>query len=193
MRTALKKAKSPEEGKKGTTVGLLVERGKDFILVKGDGEEKARRFVPQWKGGAPAQGGGPDKEVLKVFHDLKIGSRVEVKWVFEERLRALEVKVLRPPQGSTDDKKADGKDKSAEARTGTTAGVLIAKQDKFIEIKGDGEEKARKYLLNPKLGEKTVRALREAPVGSRVSVEWVFTGHGPMIQGFEIVAKNRKQ
>lgn len=92
-----KKAKNPEEGKKGTLVGLLVNKGENFIEVKGDGEEKARKFVPEWKGGAPAQGGGLDKATLKTFRALKVGSRVEVNWLFEERLRALGVKVLKLP------------------------------------------------------------------------------------------------
>jgi hypothetical protein len=90
-----KKAKNPEEGKKGTTVGMLVNKGENFIEVKADGEEKARRFVPQWIGGAPAKGGGPDKAVVKIFRDLTVGSRIEVDWVFEERLRALKIKVLK--------------------------------------------------------------------------------------------------
>lgn len=93
-----KKAKNPEEGKKGVAVGLLVNKGDNFIEVRADGEEKARRFVPEWKGGAPAKGGGPDKAILKVFSELKVGSRIEVEWVFEERLRALKVKVLKAPE-----------------------------------------------------------------------------------------------
>lgn len=191
---AQQKAKNPEEGKKGATIGLLVSKGDNFIEVKGDGEEKARKFVPQWRGGAPADGGGPDKAMVKTFRELKVGSRIEVNWVFEERLRALHVKVLRAPKGEHDDHAAQHKDKKgAEERKGTTAGVLVAKQDKFIEVKGDGEEKARKYWLNPKLAEKAKLAVREAALGSRVSIEWVFTAHGPMVHGFEVIAKSRKE
>jgi hypothetical protein len=90
-----KKAKDPLEGKKGTTIGTLTEKGPNFIEVKADGEEKGRKYVPEWRGGAPAQGGGPDKEMLKTFTKLQVGSRVEVEWVFHERLRALNVKVLK--------------------------------------------------------------------------------------------------
>jgi hypothetical protein len=93
-----KKPKNPEEGKKGTAIGILVAKGDNFIEVKADGDEKARKYVPQWMGGAPSAGGGPDKEVLKIFRELKVGSRIEVDWVFEERLRALKIKVLRLPK-----------------------------------------------------------------------------------------------
>ncbi|MCI0641843.1 MAG: hypothetical protein L0Y72_11385 [Gemmataceae bacterium] len=95
-----KKEKDPLEGKKGKTIGKLMAKDakKGFIEVKADGEEKPRRYVPQWKGGLPADGGGFDKNVLKVFEKLEVGSRIEVEWVFEERLRALKVKLLAPPK-----------------------------------------------------------------------------------------------
>ena len=85
------------EGKKGKVIGLLTEKGPNFIEVKADGEEKGRRYVPHWVGGAPAQGGGPDKKMLKIIGDLKVGSRIEVDWEFEERLRVVAVKVLKAP------------------------------------------------------------------------------------------------
>lgn len=91
------KAKDPLEGKKGTAIGKVVAKGDNFIEVLGDGEEKARKFVPEWRGGQPSAGGGLDKAILKQFASTKIGSRVEIEWVFHERLRALELKVLREP------------------------------------------------------------------------------------------------
>jgi hypothetical protein len=96
------KEKNPLEGKKGIAIGTLTDKGPAFIEVKAAGDEKGRRYVPQWVGGNPAQGGGPDKKMLKVFSELKVGSRVEVEWLFEERLRVLSVKVLKKTE---DDKK----------------------------------------------------------------------------------------
>src|SRR5690349_16974970 len=79
-----KKERNPLEGKKGTVIGTLTEKGPNYIELKADGEEKARRYVPQWHGGLPAQGGGPDKMIVKQISELKIGSRLEVEWLFEE-------------------------------------------------------------------------------------------------------------
>jgi hypothetical protein len=93
-----KKEKDKNEGKKGKTVGILTAKGENFIEVQADGEEKARKYVPQWKGGLPAKGGGPDKAMLKIFRSLKVGSRLQVSWIFEERLRALAIEVLAPPE-----------------------------------------------------------------------------------------------
>jgi hypothetical protein len=93
-----KKHADPNEGKKGKAVGTLTDKSDKFIEVKADGEEKARRYVPRWVGGAPADGGGPDKAMVKVFSGLKIGSRVEVEWEYEERFRAVRVRVLALPK-----------------------------------------------------------------------------------------------
>lgn len=93
-----KKEKDPLEGKKGRTLGIVVAKEKINIEVKADGEEKARKFFPEWRGGQPAQGGGLDKEILKIFSEIKVGSRVQVDWVFHERLRALKIEVLREPE-----------------------------------------------------------------------------------------------
>lgn len=87
-----------KEPRKGTAIGVLVAKGENFIEVRADGEEAPRKYVPQWKGGAPKDGGGPDKEMLKTFASLKIGSRIELQWMFEERLRAIAIKVLDAPK-----------------------------------------------------------------------------------------------
>ena len=89
-----KKKKDEKEGRKGSTIGVLVKKEKNFIEVKADGEEAPRKYFPQWIGGAPDKGGGLDKGMLKTFAGLKIGSRIEIQWVFEERLRARTVRGL---------------------------------------------------------------------------------------------------
>jgi hypothetical protein len=89
--------KDPEK-KSGTIVGEITSKGKDFVEVKADGEEQARKYVPHWVGGLPKDGGGPDKEMLKVIADLKVGSRVKLFWEFEERPRVVKVEVLKAPK-----------------------------------------------------------------------------------------------
>jgi hypothetical protein len=91
-----KKVDDPEK-KSGTVVGMVTAKDKNWIEVKADGEEKGRRYVPKWIGGAPAQGGGLEKKMLKTFADLKIGSRIRIEWEFEERARAVKIEVLKAP------------------------------------------------------------------------------------------------
>jgi hypothetical protein len=88
-------SKEDPEKKSGTVVGTLTAKGDAWIEVQADGEEKARRYVPNWVGGTPQQGGGPDKEMVKTIKDLKTGSRVRVEWKFEERPRVIKVEVLK--------------------------------------------------------------------------------------------------
>lgn len=182
-----KKAEKKEVGKHGKVIGILVGIGKEkkSIEVKADGEEKARVYVPHWVGGAPAQGGGPDKKMLEVFGKLKVGSRVEVKWEFEERLRAVEVKVLQAPAG-------EKKEADKETRGGKSIGILVGKSEKFIELRGDGEEKARKYhalwLAEKKAFDPEVlKAFAKLTVGSRLQLEWISTNHGPQVVRVEVL------
>jgi hypothetical protein len=86
-----KKPAKPEK-KTGTVTGAVTAKEKNWIEVKADGEEKARRYTPRWIGNA---GGGLDKDMLKQFADLKIGSRVRMDWEFDERARAVKIEVLK--------------------------------------------------------------------------------------------------
>jgi hypothetical protein len=157
--------------KSGTVVGTLSAKGDNWIEVKADGEEKARKYVPNWVGGAPAQGGGPDKEMVKVIKELKVGSRVRVEWKFEERPRVVKVEVLKPAEGKDTPKKTD--DKEGEKK-GAVAGTFAAKGDNWIEVKADGEEKARRYFFHMG-GTKELRdAIKDTATGSRVRIEWMF-------------------
>ena len=192
-----KKEQKKEETRKGKVIGTLVNKGPAFIEVKADGEEKGRRYIPHWVGGAPDKGGGPDKAVVKLIKDLKVGSRVEVVWEFEEHFRVLGVKVLRAPDGG---EKKDGP-KKEEAATGRTTGILVAKGDKFIEVRGDGEEKARKYYAHylkgppPGFDKQILQQFDKLHLESRLLLEWIQTNHGPQVVRLEVLkdAKGKEE
>ena len=169
--------KKDEKGKKdepckGTVVGQITAKSENFVEVKADGEEKARKYVPHWRGGAPDKGGGPDKEMLKQIGKLTVGSRVRLDWEFEERLRVVKIEVLKAAEGKeakSDEKKKDGPEKKK------LVGVLTAKSEKSIELKADGEEKARQYFFMGGAANEDVRkALEDIPTGTRVVIEWMF-------------------
>lgn len=91
--TVIEEAKKPASEpaqKSGTVVGTVSEKGKDWIRVKSDAG-KSERYVPQWAGKAD---GGYDKEILGKIAAVKVGQRVEVKWVFQERPRVVELNVV---------------------------------------------------------------------------------------------------
>src|SRR5262245_14891877 len=69
------------------------------------------------------------------------------------------------------DKKPE--EKKDEPRKGTVTGVVTSKDEKWLEVKADGEEKARNYLTTRDEKE-TLKLLKDLEVGSRVSLEWRF-------------------
>jgi hypothetical protein len=91
-----------EDKRGGTVIGLLTAKGPAFIEVKADGEEKARKYVPHWVGGLPKDGGGPDKKLVEQIKTLVVGSRLKVKWEFDERPRVLAIEVLEKPKSNRD-------------------------------------------------------------------------------------------
>lgn len=66
---------------------------------------------------------------------------------------------------------APAQDQEAERR-GTVTGTATTKGGFWIEVKADGEEKARRYFCgsNPD----ALKAVKNAEVGSRIRLEWRF-------------------
>jgi hypothetical protein len=89
------KKKDADEGKKGTVTGTVTAKGDNWIEVKADGEEKARRYMPNWKGGLPKDGGGPDKDVVATIKETPVKARVRLEWSFHERPRIEKIEVLK--------------------------------------------------------------------------------------------------
>lgn len=179
-----------DEPRKGTVTGVVTKTddGGKWIEVKADGEEKPRKYVPHWRGGAPADGGGPDKTMVAELKKVPLKSRVRLEWVFEERPRVEKIEVLR---------KGDGHDApEPEKRSGTISGVVKAKKEQgknvVIEVLAPGEEKPRPYFVqfDPKVKgpmPEVLKAVRAAEVGNRVVFDWEATGHGPAIVKFEVL------
>ena len=80
--------------KKGTFTGIVTKSEQSHRLVVTNAKGEVRHFFPHWIGGMPADGGGFDKGMMEQFGKLGAGDKVEVKWVADERFRAVTVKVL---------------------------------------------------------------------------------------------------
>ena len=105
LAAAQDKKDDKKETRKGTVTGVVSAKGDNWIEVKADGEEKARRYVPHWRGGAPADGGGLDKEMIAEIKKTPLNSRVKIDWEFEERARVVRIEVLKKPSEKKDEKK----------------------------------------------------------------------------------------
>src|SRR5262245_40626269 len=187
-----KKDDKKEESRKGTVTGIVSAKGTNWIEVTADGEEKGRRYVPHWTGGAPSDGGGPDKEMVAKIKDTPLKSRVRIEWEFEERARVIKIDGLKKPDGKKNETPAK------EVRSGSITGEITTKKEQnnnvVIEVLAPGEEKARSYFVqyDPKIKApipETLKAVRAANVGDTVVFDWEATGHGPAIVKLETLKK----
>jgi hypothetical protein len=81
--------------KRGTVTGVVTAKGDNWIEVKADGEERARRYVAHWRGGNPKDGGGPDKETVAKIKEVPLKARIRLEWSFQERPRVEKIEVLK--------------------------------------------------------------------------------------------------
>ncbi len=89
----------PEE-KEGVVEGTVTARGEHWIEVLPDGEDAVPdRYMPRWIGGMPKDGGGLDKDILRIIGTVNKGDKVRLTWVYDERKRVVELTVTeRAPQ-----------------------------------------------------------------------------------------------
>lgn len=76
---------------RGTVVGKITGLGDRWIEITPKGG-KAQKFRPCWVGGNPADGGGPDKEMLKILGRQKVGHKVALTWEMPEGKRVVAIK-----------------------------------------------------------------------------------------------------
>ena len=62
-------------------------------------------------------------------------------------------------------------EKPEPERRGTVVGVATEKGGYWIDVKADGEEKARRYYCGS--DQKALRAVKDTEVGSRIRLEWL--------------------
>jgi hypothetical protein len=80
-----KKVEGPAKGDKGAATGVIAKMDGGKITLKVG--EKETVFMPYWKGGAPKDGGGFDKDMMKTLSQFKVGDKVKISWTMEEHQR----------------------------------------------------------------------------------------------------------
>jgi O-glycosyl hydrolase len=79
---------------RGTVVGTVTAKGAAWIEVQSQ-TGKTARYIPQWVGGMPAAGGGPEAQIVQAIARLNVGDRVTVKWYVNDHLRIEDLQPLR--------------------------------------------------------------------------------------------------
>jgi len=88
------KAKGDEATARGTLVGTVAAKGRAWLEITGE-DGKTERYIPDWRGGMPDQGGGPDQEVVKQIQGVKAGDRIRIRWHRDHHLRVEQVEPMR--------------------------------------------------------------------------------------------------
>jgi hypothetical protein len=84
----------------GVAQGVLVDKGQGWIAVSVENKEQGARaqtvrLSPVWIGGLPKNGGGPDKRMLLIFEQLKIGDNLKFAWLRDgKNLYVTDIQVL---------------------------------------------------------------------------------------------------
>lgn len=89
-----------EEGRKwirdidgeGVVEGTVTALGDAWIEIANEDGRKLRYRAP-WRGGNPADGGGPDRDVIRKIGAARVGDRVAVTWTMPEGKRVVNVAV----------------------------------------------------------------------------------------------------
>lgn len=76
---------------RGTLIGTVSRLGENWIEVT-PANGKPQRFVPRWVGGNPADGGGFDKEMVRLIREQKVGAKVALTWEMPEGKRVVGLK-----------------------------------------------------------------------------------------------------
>lgn len=158
------------EEKSGELEGLLVSKNKSgkWIEFIADGSDKAVKYIPEWVGGNPKDGGGLKKETIEAISKIPAPNRVLLKWKDEEHLRVVEIKILEP-----------------EKKEGSSEGVVTVVNENWFEIKIGKGDKTRVERFTPKwkggnpkdgggLEKEMIQEIAKLKVGDTVSVKWVY-------------------
>ena len=76
----------------GVLEGIITSLGDAWLEVQTEGKHKVKLRAP-WRGGNPADGGGPDREVVKKIGTVRVGDEVAVTWAMPEGKRVMDVRL----------------------------------------------------------------------------------------------------
>jgi len=109
--------------------GILSSKGDTWIEVLDDGNY-LHRFIPEWIGLGPANGGRFNQSIIDLIDRLIVGNRIKVEWFFDQHLRVLDAELLRP-----------------DFQEGIFVGYLLKISSRWIDAQNIKEGKPRRFYL----------------------------------------------
>jgi len=177
--------------KSGTTTGVVTAKRPQWLEVRPEGGP-AQRYMPKWIGGMPADGGGLDKEMIKAIGERKVGDKVKVSWIYEERLRVTAIELIEAAK--------DEKAPEPEVKSGTVTGTITEKGETWIRVKPEGDQPSERYVPRwvggapPDGGfdKEMLKVIAGVNAGDNVEVKWVWEERPRVIELKVLAAAEEK-
>ena len=115
--------------RQGKMEGILSSKGDSWIEVLNDANQ-LHRFIPQWHGKGPANGGHFNQETLQLINEIVVGNRVEVEWFYDGFLRMVDAEILHPNK-----------------RQGEFVGYIVNMSNRWVDIQNIDEGKPWRFYL----------------------------------------------
>ena len=171
--TALWAAEKPAPTS-GTVIGILTAKCDAWIAVKAESDQEGIRYYAFWRGGAPNQGGGFDRQMIETIKKLPLANLVKVAWQVQEHRCIVSVEMIVPKE-----------------KAGTVVGTVVVKDDAWVDIKPEGGGPTERYTARwigkgPKEGggfdKEMIHVIAALAIGSKVRAKWTYDERKRVIQ-----------
>jgi len=163
-------------GEGGTVTGVVVRKDERSITVRAEGEKEGVKYIPEWHGGKPKDGGSLDKKMLAKIKAIPVGSRVRLTWDFSEHKRVTALERLEPEQ-----------------KEGTITGEVVEVSERHLQIRSEGEI----HRFTPRwtggmpkdgggLDKEMTHRLAKVKVGQTLRVSWIYDER-PRVIDFDVI------
>ena len=165
-------------GNTGTMEGILSSKGDTWIEVLDDGNY-LHRFIPEWIGQGPANGGSFKPETILLLNDLVVGNRISVRWSMDQHLRLVGAQILPP-----------------KTQGGIFIGYILKTSNRWIDAQNIDEGKPWRFYL-PWVGGypsegggydlQILRDLKNRNPTDPIRFSWKYSGRPTVVSFYEEV------
>ena len=113
----------------GTMVGILASKGDNWVEVLDD-RDQSFRFIPEWIGKGPANGGKFKSETIELIDELIVGNRIQIDWIYDGFLRIIDAKIIKPPHAN-----------------GIFVGYIMKMSPRWIDVQNIDERRPWRFYL----------------------------------------------
>jgi hypothetical protein len=113
----------------GSMDGILASKGEAWVEVLDD-RDQSFRFIPEWIGKGPANGGKFKSETIELIDELIVGNRIQIDWMYDGFLRIIDAEVIKPPHDN-----------------GIFVGYIMKMSPRWIDVQNIDERRPWRFYL----------------------------------------------